>query len=460
MSLKILIGTNKTGKSSYLEKERENFEKEPENKSLYLSVGNDINEFIKSDNLGTKSKPIKTPIVKLIEFINEIHSITIVVELKDDDDEKRKEVSQKGASFIENKFLPLKDDILFENEMLDVIKSNENEWKKNIKFDFIKWNFPDRNFSKNFSSGTTNYSYFKLIVHFLELEQKQIKDDKTFHLFIDEPEIFCHPELINKVASEIYKISKIINVTIATHSPVLLNKIVQLKNYDSDKNTQVDIKYFFKTEKGVFNDPKDIHLFNLNGLNPREWEKLTESLFSTNIILYEGINDFLFLHDVFYNYKKEYFAEKYITFIDCSCRNDVEKMAKKLTELKLDKHINILMFYDLDFDKVSAEKFNGKDYLVGNTKLKPKKEIVIKANDSVKSIIQKPDLECELFKLSSKREYKLKNNKIVTKSDLKDKMTIKFILENSPYGDIEQIIDDKISKLKNWIEKNDKFSSE
>lgn len=460
MSLKILIGTNKTGKSNYLEKKRGDFEKEPENKSLYLSVGHDINAFIKSDNQGTKSKPIKTPIVKLIEFVNEMYSIPIAVGLKDDDEEKRKEINQKGASFIQDNFIPLKDDILFENEMLDVIKSGENEWEKDFKFDFIKWNSPDKNFSENFSSGTTNYSYFKLIVHFLELEQKQIKDYKRFHLFIDEPEIFCHPELINKVASEIYKISKIINVTIATHSPVLLNKIVQLKNYDSDKNTQVDIKYFFKTEKEVFNDPKEIQLFSLNGLNPREWEKLTECLFSTNIILFEGINDFLFLHDIFYNYEKEYFAEKYITFIDCSCRSAVEKMANKLIELKLDKHINILMFYDLDFDEGSAEKFNGKDYLVGNTKLKPKKEIVIKKNDSVKAIFQKPDLECELFKLSSKREFKLKNNKIVTKSDLKDKMTIKLILENSTYDDIKKIIDDKILTLKNWIERNDKVSSE
>lgn len=443
MSLEICIGTNKTGKSKYLEKEKEEFEKGTENKSLYLGVGHDIYTFIQSDNQGTKAKPIKTPIVKLIEFVNEIYSTTINVELPEESKKTMKKINENGASFINDKFLSLKCDELFEYKMLDVIKSGKNEWTNSFKFDFIKWNSPDKKFSENFSSGTTNYSYFKLIVHFLE-SQQQIKDDKRFHLFIDEPEVFCHPELINKVASEIYKISKIINVTVATHSPVLLNKIVQLKNYDSNVNKDhVKIKYFFKKEKDVFNEPIDIPLFKLVKLNSREWEKLTECLFSTNIILFEGLNDFLFLHDVFYNYKKEDFAEKYITFIDCLCRNSVEKMANKLIDLKIDNYINILMFYDLDFKNVSD----------GN-KTELDNEIVFNNNSNIKAIVQTPNLECELFELSDENKYKLKDNKTKAKSNLENKMKIKEILENSTYDNIQKIIDDKISKLINWIEKN------
>lgn len=432
MSLKILIGTNKTGKTKHLEDEKEDFEKDTENKSLYLGVGHDIDKFIQSDNQGTKTKPIKTPIVKLIEFVNEIYSTTINVELPEESEKTMKKINEEGVSFIKNELSSLEGDMLFENKMLEVIKSGENEWTNSFKFDFIKWNSPGKNFSENFSSGTTNYSYFKLIVHFLESQQQQIKDDKKFHLFVDEPEVFCHPELINKVASEIYKISKIINVTVATHSPVLLNKIVQLKNYDSnEKEYDVNIKYFFKKEKDVFNEPVDIPLLKLAGLNSREWGKLTECLFSTNIILFEGLNDFLFLHDVFYNYKKKYFAEKYITFIDCSDRNSVKKMAEKLIDLELDIHINILMFYDLDF----------------------KNEILFN-NNNIEAIVQTPNLECELFKLSGKKKYELKDNKTEIKDNLGNKMKIEVILENSTHDNIQEIINDKISKLINWIEKN------
>lgn len=453
MSLEICIGTNKTGKSKYLEKEKEEFEKGTENKSLYLGVGHDIYTFIQSDNQGTKAKPIKTPIVKLIEFVNEIYSTTINVELPEESKKTMKKINENGASFINDKFLSLKCDELFEYKMLDVIKSGKNEWTNSFKFDFIKWNSPDKKFSENFSSGTTNYSYFKLIVHFLE-SQQQIKDDKRFHLFIDEPEVFCHPELINKVASEIYKISKIINVTVATHSPVLLNKIVQLKNYDSNVNKDhVKIKYFFKKEKDAFNEPIDIPLFKLVKLNSREWEKLTECLFSTNIILFEGLNDFLFLHDVFYNYKKEDFAEKYITFIDCLCRNSVEKMANKLIDLKIDNYINILMFYDLDFVEGSPDKFDKNDYWNGKNKLIPKNEIVFN-NNNIEAIVQTPNLECELFKLSGKKKYELKDNKTEIKDNLGNKMKIEVILENSTHDNIQEIIDDKISKLTNWIKKN------
>lgn len=127
MSLEICIGTNKTGKSKYLEKEKEEFEKGTENKSLYLGVGHDIYTFIQSDNQGTKAKPIKTPIVKLIEFVNEIYSTTINVELPEESKKTMKKINENGASFINDKFLSLKCDELFEYKMLDVIKSGKNE---------------------------------------------------------------------------------------------------------------------------------------------------------------------------------------------------------------------------------------------------------------------------------------------------------------------------------------------
>jgi len=437
--LEILIGTNKVGKTLFLNQIKLDKIKN-KTKTLFLGVGQDIEKFIKTEFEGSGSSKRNNPIPEIINFINEINSIDLSSQkiiIDKEIENQLKKMKNKYSEFKE-KIKNETEDYYFEDKITNLFHSDIEDAIPSLeKIDFIKFISKNddsiKKLTENFSSGTTVYSYFKLLVYFLKLNKEDI-NSTNFHLFIDEPETFCHPELINKISYEIYEISKIINVSVATHSPIFLNKIIQLKKSETDKNQKIKIKYFFRQEENEKNEyelPIDIEIFNekTNKLNSREWKQLIECLFATNVILFEGLADEIFLFDIFYKYKKNDFIKKYIIFIDCGGKKSIEKMAKTLNSLKLCEKINILIFYDLDDDN----KY-------------------IRVNNSFECIVQKPDLEQELFNyLINDKLFETKSGGKLSKIDLREKMNIFWILDNSSKENITTILEKKIKKLRKWL---------
>jgi len=463
-NLEILIGTNKTGKTTFLKKQEKKL-KDSNTVTLLLGVGQDIEKFIKTEANGSGSNKKYTPIPDIIKFINKFNKIELSnqkIELDDYYKNILTEAKNKYLKFEETLNNEV-DNIFFEDSIKSLFSTdinNEDFDPRLNDIDFIKWSPIDQKDIEKYSSGTTVYSYFKLLLHLLKLSNNENDNKNDFHLFIDEPETFCHPELIDKIASDIYEISNIINVSVATHSPIFLNRIIQLKK------SKLEIKYFFiqdDIKDGNYKEHINIKIFNeeTKKLNSREWLKLVQCLFSTNIVFIEGLNDFLFLYDIFYEYQKNDFKDKYITIIDCESRTSIEKMAKIILSLGIDSKLKILIFYDLDLvnSKGVGESANSFEqdtyYSRDNGKLVYKEEINIDSS-FIKSIIQKPNLESELFEFQEKDNFKKNDNKIISKKELEKNMNISFILKNSTKENIEKIINEKIKELKEWlkIEKN------
>ncbi|MGL4343192.1 MAG: TOPRIM nucleotidyl transferase/hydrolase domain-containing protein [Metamycoplasmataceae bacterium] len=429
MSLKIYIGKNKTGKSKELESVNNDFIKQENNLVLYLPAELDLEEYITKENLGTTAKPIISPQVKVINFINEIYKYCIEIKLE----EKQIKEIKKNEEFLENITNDLKNenenDIFFERETLNFFKLKSFDEKKPLNYIFnpleiIKLKSEQ---IKNASSGTKFYSLLKMLCDFLKIldkypdfKKEQIKI-KNFKIILDEPEKFCHPELIDKIANQIYDLSLIFDIVIATHSNLLVEKIFKKQSF-FERNEDIEYIYFYK-EKEKFKK-LNLNLFNeLIDANSRRISLIIKCLFSSNVILVEGLADELFLNDILF----EINSSSYITIIDTNDRIGVEKCKEILVHLGLSKIINILIFYDLD----------------------DKDPINIKDNPEITSIIQNKNIEIEFFgKEISKKIYKIANGEVH-----KDKIvwTKKWINKNSLLPNIEIILNQKIELIKNWI---------
>jgi predicted ATP-binding protein involved in virulence len=76
------------------------------------------------------------------------------------------------------------------------------------------------------STGLNNYSLIKVLSELLKFaveKNKKINNLDQYYLIIDEPEKFCHPQLIKKIALHLKNINKYINLIISTHSPIFFN---------------------------------------------------------------------------------------------------------------------------------------------------------------------------------------------------------------------------------------------
>lgn len=452
MALEILIGRNKTGKTTYLEK----LANAKKDNSLYLPAEIKYEDFFSKNNLGTAAKPIIPPHQMVLNFINDFLSTKVNYTLTNEEKEKYNSDIQSFQKIIkEIKNIQSQDDYI-ESALFDSFKIN-NELNDNPAHIDVKmpnvFDFGcDKNISSEFSSGSSNYSLLKFISLFLF--NTQVKIEKNFSIFVDEPEKFLHPELIQKMADEIYKLSKVFNVVIATHSIQIVERIIY-KNY-ADKE-EINYTYFSPHENKEESILKINIKDNIKDLNYREISMIVKYLFSTNCILVEGVADQDFIESL----RNDYFKDDYITILDTNSRSGVEKIAKKIILLtgeqqnrkKLPK---LMLFYDND---VVAGENNEWNVL--------KEPINIEINENISSLIQKPDLEKCFFDFKEKPksdnnknndnkkpnyEYLIKEDKSVQKKELT--IEVSWIKENSTKVNIDEIIKGKGEAIQNWIKGN------
>lgn len=174
-------------------------------------------------------------------------------------------------------------------------------------------------------SGQYFYVILQLINKVLEFYSET--REKSLYLIIDEPEKFCHPELIIKIANSLKSINnKIIKVICISHSNLFVNnfinnldELVLLKNFNDffqyknslfientkdisqkiiEISTKIKVDKNFKTKSLVLEKLVQIYKMGIN-----EWfnnwpikNDFINALFYEKIILCEGLNDEYFLN--------------------------------------------------------------------------------------------------------------------------------------------------------------------
>jgi len=241
MSLKILIGRNKSGKTYKLLELKKTHEANKKT-SLYIPSVIDLNNYIEKEKQGSKLSDPKTSHYLMIEFINKILSEKIKKTTKYTFDEiKENNKNTENLKSMKNTFEEKsKNDIFFEKDIIDLLQINtiseEREFKlKNIlEFNPKFKNEKNKTWDENCSSGSINYSLLKLLGEFMVWSKNQDYPLDDIVLIIDEPEKFSHPELIQKISDEILNISKYITVEIATHSGQLVERIFNKAETDDE----------------------------------------------------------------------------------------------------------------------------------------------------------------------------------------------------------------------------------
>ena len=465
MSLKILIGKNKTGKTRALTESKK--EHESNNKTvLYIPSVIDLNNYIEKEKSGTKINDPKTPHFLFIEFINKIISInkTVQYTLSEMKIINKNHDELKGMKKI---FLQKSEnDIFFEEDIINLLKINEIQmWREVTPENILEFDPKiGRKWDESCSSGSINYSLLKLLGEFINWSKDQNYYLEELVLIIDEPEKFSHPELVQKITDEILNISKCIAVEIATHSEQLVERIYNKTTTDDEIIYTYKGKY--KDENEIWNyDSLNLELEKyLNGeFHFREVNSIIKYLFSSNVILIEGIEDREFIESL----RIDFFDEYYLTIIDCHGRGGISKIINIIEQLNLLKFIKVLIFYDEDtlFNKATSKW----DLPVQHI------EII----DNIKSIIQKPDLEKCFYKYyeiepPNKQQQKKCNDKncnkennnekkpkyeFITKSGIVSKKNLKLdqksILKDSTIPNAKEKIRKIGQEIQTWLRDND-----
>lgn len=341
MSLEIIFGKNKTGKTKYL---MEKYDVKKPN-ILFIKAEIDFDDVLKGNWGGTGKNAIFSPHKKIIDFLNEIFRKSIKVKFVDQEEYdkliKIKDDIDTFKKYLEN----IKDDF-FENCFKNSFETTDinNEFSYNI--DLIKFS----NEKRNGSSGSLNYSLIKLLYEMILDNKIQIENkNNEFILLIDEIEKFLHPELIFKIAHMIVKISEKINVILTTHSPLFLERIFYIhKNKIIKDDKKYCIKYSLK------HNNNEIFTFDTNKIeeilrtrNYRTISRLSYFLFSSKCFFIEGIIENSIINDIINTNN----IDKPYTIIDCNGKQEVNVMLQIVRSLSIIPYYQICLFYDSDSNK-------------------------------------------------------------------------------------------------------------
>lgn len=448
MSLEVYIGKNKSGKTKKLEEIKKECE-DNKKRVLYIPSVINLKTYFEKEKSGTSKNDSFTPQTIVIDFINEIYSSVKEIKYSEEEIKNINKNIEKLTKLKSELSIKSENDIFFDNSIVEALSIIEThpETSKTKQTNLLSFVAP-KGWEEESSSGSTNYSILKLLSEFIQwINITEVKVDlKNFVLIVDEAEKFSHPELIQKTADEILKISKYIDVTISTHSPQLVERIFN----KSDDELEVNLNCLFSnmTNSTITSDEektryKQVELStsqSLKDFNYREVSAIVKCLFSTNVILVEGLADQDFIESL----RKEYFEDNYVTIIDCNSRSGVEKIYEKMRDVKVINYINTLLFYDEDVNPGKNNLWN-----------EPKKRIIV---NGASSIVQVPDLEGYFFKSKCKRinskkpkcKYEIKSEiKLVKKEDLK--LTYEDIKNSSTITDVVERMKEIGLKIKDWV---------
>lgn len=225
---KIYIGRNGIGKTKKLE------EYVGSNTKAQNYIYIPCEQVYKDEVQKEKSSAGGNYIYKIKQLIQKIFGDIQNFEYKIDDDildgiDGRSEFKGKITNFFSS--LEEEDFILKSQNILEDVKTI-----KTLKMNIDGHDTP---------SGKNNYSLIKILANLLVYANDnniKIEDSEEYHLIIDEPEKFCHPLLIKKIAEYLKIVATKINVIVATHSPLFLThfidnsttKIVNLREENGD----------------------------------------------------------------------------------------------------------------------------------------------------------------------------------------------------------------------------------
>ncbi len=448
MSLEIIIGKNKTGKTKYLEtKYKQNIK---DSEFLFIQAEIDFDKVLKGNEGGTGRNEIPSPHKKIIDFLNNIIGKSFNVKINDEDYKKILEKKNDIDKF--NDKIKNTNDDFFEDCFRNCLDTSILSQEFVYEFQLIKYN----KLNRIGSSGSLNYSLIKLLYEMIMNDKIQIQD--KFTLVIDEVEKFLHPELIFKIAHMIVNISKKIDVILTTHSPIFLEQIFYLHKKIIKNKNKIDIKYSLKYKyddndqtNGIFTlDNGKICNF-LNEKNYRTISNFSKFLFSSKCFFVEGLIDYTIINEIISS------LDLNIPYmiIDFGNKDQVKLMFKVARELSIIQFFNICLFYDTDSNK-NNKKEDG--------------IIEIKDNEKqyVSSIENDPDIEQSLFEVKKENKEKpnkvtsiiIKNNKCIKVEDFKKEKDfyfgINWILENTTKQekDVKKTINNWKQKIKEFLEKN------
>lgn len=436
MSLEVIFGKNKTGKTRYLEGVYNS--RDPN--VLFIEAEIDFDGVLKGNCGGMGKNAIFSPHKKIIDFLNQIIGKTFKVKVVDCED-YQKLVQFKNSIDSFSQKLSETDDDFFEDCFKNSFKTCNLKDEFDYEFDLIEFN----NEKRNGSSGSLSYSLIKLLYEMILDDKIQIEGN--FTLVIDEIEKFLHPELIFKIANMIVKVSEKLDVVVTTHSPLFLERIFYIHKNKIVNKKDYDIKYSLKYSGGIKNsNNNEIFRFDTNEIteilktkNYRTISNLSYFLFSSKCFFVEGLIDNSIINDIICmnNIDKPY------TIIDCGDKGQVEVMLKIIRSLSIIPYYQVCLFYDSDSNK--------------NPKL-------IAINDDEKnnvySIVNDPDIEESMFNVIKDQSKQTKtthvitkNGKITAKNFKKEKIndddyfifTTNWIKDNSTKPQKE--INDKINKI-------------
>jgi len=220
----------------------------------------------------------------------------------------------------------------FESEVDNIINANINKMNKIIE-DVLKWNNSVRDSTKNFIS-TGKKDYKKLVtINAKDIKEKMgsgqrmnfilklVKESNSKkYIFLDEPEKYSHPSMLNETANLIKSIEKRgVNLYIATHSPKLLSMLdIDFENLYIINDSTHDLKILdfqkaidslhFKTLGSFGKKEKTYYDITslINNIKTIHYRQFLEAIFSKKIYICEGINDSLFLNKVLQDNDKYY----------------------------------------------------------------------------------------------------------------------------------------------------------
>lgn len=296
--LEIYIGPNGYGKTRKLISLKEDLIKKQnvdETNILFID-----SEILLMDEVKDTKDNSKTMEYILTEILS-TDSVTIARTAFEDAIDKEIIKAQSGLDCILDSILSINEQTREPNKNL-VITTSKKEYKKLVKIN-----------SDDIKNKMGSGQRMQLILSIANQSNKN-------YIFIDEPEKYSHPSMLNKTASILQTLSKTKNVYIATHSPKLLSmlsfdfdnlyiindsthvaKVIPFEKITNDLKSKINIGSFNAKEKSYYD--KDSLIKNIFELHYREF---LEVLFSKTVYVCEGESDVLFIKKVLLTYDEYY----------------------------------------------------------------------------------------------------------------------------------------------------------
>lgn len=244
----------------------------------------------------------------------------------------------------------------------------------NILDSILSLNGQTRNQNKNFIDVKPTKEYKKLVTinsddiknkmgsgQRMQLILELVKSSTKNYIFIDEPEKYSHPSMLNQTAKLIEDLAQNKNVYIATHSP----KLLSMMDIDLDKMYIInDITHQPKSLNiaGIIADLQQVNISNFPNkcksyydenhlkLNIKElhYREFLEALFAKKVYLCEGTNDEFFIKKLLQ--AKDLYYDDHVIFKTYG-KYHMLVFAKIFENINTDIHI----FFDNDSDTNTSD---------------------------------------------------------------------------------------------------------